>query len=145
MPAGFDRDSPTLFGGGNGGDAGEFIPVLDTVYVHNLSPNWKLGVSAGSFFGLGLDYDNDWAGRYYVQKAELLSLMINPVVAYRVNDWLSVGAGFSILYAELDQRSAINNVLDGLPDGRLKLEDDDVGFTLRSRSTAQQYARNQSD
>jgi long-chain fatty acid transport protein len=39
-----------------------------------------------------------------------------------------VGAGVSVIYAELTQKAAINNVLDGLPDGELKLEEDDVGY-----------------
>jgi long-subunit fatty acid transport protein len=35
------------------------------------------------------------------KEAELLTFGVNPGVGYRVNDRLSVGAGFSILYAEL--------------------------------------------
>jgi long-chain fatty acid transport protein len=57
-------------------------------------------------------------------------------VGYRVSDWLSVGGGFNIVYAELTQKAAINNGAvpgqAGLPDGELKLEDDDAayGFNL---------------
>lgn len=126
----FDTDSSS-FGGGDGGNAGDFVPAAGLHYVHNLTPDLKLGVSTGSFFGLGLDYDNDWAGRYYVQKAEFLTLGINPGVGYRVNKWLSLGAGFSVIYAELEQKAAINNqVTDGAgtPDGQIKVEDDDIGY-----------------
>jgi long-chain fatty acid transport protein len=59
----FDVDESS-FGGGNGGNAGYFTPAGSFYYVHNLSPDFKLGVVAGSYFGLGLDYDDDWAGRY---------------------------------------------------------------------------------
>jgi long-chain fatty acid transport protein len=60
----FDTDESS-FGGGDGGNAGYFTPVTTLHYVHSVTSNFKLGVSAGSYFGLGLDYDDDWAGRYY--------------------------------------------------------------------------------
>ncbi|MCK5316205.1 MAG: outer membrane protein transport protein [Anaerolineales bacterium] len=126
----FDTDS-SGFDGGDGGNAGDFVPAAGLHYVHNLTSDLKLGVTTGSFFGLGLDYDSDWAGRYYVQKAEFLTLGINPGVGYRVNKWLSVGAGFSVIYAELEQKAAINNqVTDGAgtPDGQIKVKDDDIGY-----------------
>jgi long-chain fatty acid transport protein len=127
----FNLDSAT-FSGGNGGDAGDFIESGSFHYVQSLSEKWKLGISAASYFGLGVDYDDDWAGRYYVQEADLITYGINPGVGYKVNNWLSVGAGFSIAYAELEQKSAINNATaEGdptFPDGRIKLKDDDVGY-----------------
>ena len=124
------------FGGGDGGNAGGFVPGGGFHYVHRVTDDLRLGISAASYFGLGVEYDNDWAGRYYSTKAELLTFGLNPGVGYRVNNWLSLGAGFSVLYAELDQKSAINNSAvpgqAGLSDGQLKFEDDDVayGFNL---------------
>jgi len=127
----FDSDS-TTFSGGDGGDSGDFIPAGSLNYVHSLTENLKLGISAGSYFGLGVDYDDDWAGRYYVQDAELVTLGFNPGIGYRINDWLSIGGGVTILYAKLEQKAAINNaVAEGdptFPDGRIKFEDDDVGY-----------------
>ena len=45
----------------------------------------------------------------YATEAELLTFGVNPVAGYRVNNWLSVGAGFSVLYANLDQKAAVKN------------------------------------
>jgi long-chain fatty acid transport protein len=127
----FDADAST-FGGDDGGNAGGLVPAGSLHYVHSLTEDWKVGIGAGSYFGLGVDYGDDWAGRYYVTEAELLTFGINPGMAYRVNDWLSVGAGLGILYAELTQKAAINNGAvpgqAGLGDGKLSLEDDDVGY-----------------
>ena len=127
----FNVDSAT-FSGGDGGDIGDFIPAGSFHYVQSLSEKWKLGISAATYFGLGVDYDDDWAGRYYVQEADLITFGVNPGVGYKVNNWLSVGGGFSIVYAELEQKAAINNaVAEGdptFPDGRIKLEDDEVGY-----------------
>lgn len=120
------------FGGGDGGNAGGFVPSGGLHYVHSMTDDFKMGVSMGSYFGLGVDYAGSWAGRYYVTEAELVTLGVNPGAGYRVNDWLSLGAGFSIVYAELTQKAAVNNAAvpgqAGLSDGRLEIEDDDVGY-----------------
>ena len=85
------------FGGGDGGNAGGFVPAGSFHYVRSLSSDWRLGVSVGSYFGLGVDYGDDWSGRYYIKEAQLLTFGVNPGVGYRINDWLSVGAGVTLL------------------------------------------------
>jgi long-chain fatty acid transport protein len=79
-------------------------------------------VSLGSYFGLGMDYGDHWAGRYYIQQGELLTMGVNPTIGYLVNDWLSVGAGFSVLQGRLTQEVAV------VSDGKLKIDADDVGY-----------------
>ena len=118
------------FGGGDGGNAGGFVPAGGLFYVHSLSQDLKLGFSAGSYLGLGVDFDNDWAGRYYIQKEEFTTAFANGSVGYRVNDWLSLGAGVSIVHGELEYQAALNNQLDGGADGRIKFDDTDadIGF-----------------
>ena len=123
----FDTDFAE-FGGGDGGNAGGWVPAASFSYVHNVSPDLRLGVTIGSFFGLGLDYGKSWAGRYYVQEAEFLTVGINPGVGYRINDQWSIGAGFSAVNSQLKQKVAIRNLGQDQPDGQLKLEEDDWGF-----------------
>jgi long-chain fatty acid transport protein len=134
----FDRGSGTTLSGGNGFNAGAPIPSLSSVsvpfpagslfYVYSLSPDLKLGVGAASAYGGGMNYGKEWVGRYNVQKSQLLSATLNPGIAYRVNDWLSLGAGFSVNYALLSETTAVNNLAERLPDGRLKFKADDWGF-----------------
>lgn len=126
VTAKFDADSVSK-SGGNGGDAGDFVPAGNLAYVHGLSPDLKLGVYLGSNFGLGLNYDDDWAGRYYVQEGEIVVMGINPSLGYRVNNLLSIGAGLNVVYGQLTQDVAISNLL-GNPDGKLSLDSDDVGI-----------------
>ncbi len=129
VQAEFDTES-SRFGGGDGGNAGDFVPAGGFHYVHSFSERFKAGVSVGSYFGLGLDYGRSWAGRYYVTKGSFVTLGVNPGVSYRLTDWFSVGAGFSVLYAQLDQEASINNSITdpGTADGKLKIEEDDVGY-----------------
>jgi long-chain fatty acid transport protein len=117
--------------GGNGKNIGSFTPVANTSYVHVVSPDLRLGVTVGSYFGLAIDYGDSWQGRYYVQKAELLTMGVTPSVGYKVNHWLSIGGGATILYGKLKQDMAVNtSPLGGrdLDDGTLKLDADDVGY-----------------
>ena len=122
----FDADQPNTFGGGNGGDAGSVFPSAGLYYVRELNPDWRFGFMLGSALGLGVDYDDDWAGRYYVQEALLTTVAAFPSIAYRATDWLSIGGGIGLNYASLDQEAAINNeVTDpGVPDGRVELDAD---------------------
>ena len=131
IEARFDTDAST-FGGGNGGNAGGVVPAGSLHYVHVYDDDLRFGISAGSYLGLGVDYGDEWAGRYYVTEAELMTFGVNPGIGYRVNDWLSVGGGVSLLSASLDQKAAINNAAvpgqAGLADGSMELEDSDTAY-----------------
>jgi long-chain fatty acid transport protein len=123
----FDTDTST-FGGGDSGNAVGWVPSGGLFYVHSLSSDLKLGVSAGSYLGLGIDFDDDWAGRYYVTKSELVTVFTKASVGYRVNHWLSVGAGAGVMYGKFDYRAALNNLPDAISDGRIEFEDSDTAF-----------------
>jgi len=59
--------------------------------------NSGLAVGIGVFapFGLGTEWPAGWSGRYFAAKADIQAVMVNPTIAYRVNEWLMLGAGFS--------------------------------------------------
>jgi len=124
----FDAGSGTTFDGGSGGQQGGFVPGLGTYYVRPINDRWAIGASLGALAGGALDPDNDWAGRSYISDMSFVALGLNPVVSYRVNDWLSVGAGFMVSYASLDldlrlpragnliDRSAVQDKVAGITD-----------------------------
>ncbi len=121
----FDPDADTPISGGNGGDAGGPAPILGGFYVHSLSDRWKLGANLITLTGAMLDYDNDWTGRYLNTDVKLLTVTFFPTVAYRVNDWLSLGGGPQIMYAELELKAK------GPPpngNGKVKIDGNDVAF-----------------
>lgn len=124
----FDPGSGPTTPGTDGGNAGGFIPTGGIYGVYSILPELKVGASLNSYVGGSLSYDDDWVGRYYSTEAEILTFNFNPVIAYEVLPWLSLGAGFSVQWAQLNSEAAINNALDQLADGRLKYEDDDFGF-----------------
>jgi long-chain fatty acid transport protein len=115
-------------GDNGGGNAGYFTPVPTLYYVHSIDSDLKLGIGVGSYFGLGLNYSNEWAGKYYVQRDSYNTAAINPSIGWRISPWLSVGGGFSVVYGALSARVAINTPDPAAPDGRLKYDASDVGY-----------------
>ena len=129
LRAEFSPDSNTTASGSDG-EASTWLPAGGLYYVHNLMPKLKIGVSTVGYFGLGLEYENDWVGRYYVQEIKLQALGVQPALAYQVTDWLSLGAGVVALYGVLDEKVAVNNIGPNQPDGKLKIEDSDLTYQV---------------
>ena len=124
----FDVAPQTTTSGGGGGNAGVFFPIGSFFYVHKLSERVRLGLAVFSDFGLGGDYGKTWVGRYYITEASLITGKINPSIAYEVNNWLSVGAGFSFAVGRLTFQSKVNNARPRVPDGGFALESWDEAF-----------------
>jgi long-chain fatty acid transport protein len=129
MQVEFSPDSKTTTTGSDG-DASTWLPAGGLYYFHDLMPRLKLGISAVGYFGLGLDYEDDWVGRYYVQDVKLQAVGVQPALAYRVTDWLSVGAGVVALYGVLEEKVAVNNIGPNEQDGKLEIEDSDLAYQV---------------
>ena len=83
---------------GNGGD---FIPLAKVPYAYFAMPindQWAAGVGVFVPFGTNTDYSDDFAGLGFADQTQLKSLDIQPAVAYRLNDQLSLGFGLDISY-----------------------------------------------
>jgi long-chain fatty acid transport protein len=120
----FDRDSDTPATGGNGGEAGGWVPLMSTHYVHFLSENWRFGFSTFTISGAALDYDDDWTGRYECQDVSILTMTLSPTLAYKLSDELSVAGGVGAIYGNLELDVAIDRPFN-LPDGKAKIDGDD--------------------
>ena len=125
----FKVDS-AAFGGGDGKNNQDFTPAGSFSYVYSATSSLKLGLVAAPTFGAGSDFDDDWAGRYYVLEGKFNTFAFNPGIGYRVNKWLSLGGGLAVMVANFKNKTAINNqVTDpGFPDGKIEFEDNDAGF-----------------
>ena len=80
-------------------DTTELVP---SGYIsHQYSNKVWFGLGVNAPFGLKTDYDSDkWVGRYNADKSELLTININPSMAFKFNDTVSIGFGVSALYAD---------------------------------------------
>ena len=86
--------------------------VLPNVYwTRKASPNFAYGVGIFSPFGLAQKYGNRQTSifRNQVTNVEIQTIVVNPTVAWKVNDLLSVGAGIDFMYgkAKLSQAGVV--------------------------------------
>lgn len=109
---------------GSKGQASAWLPSGSFFYVQPMNECLTLGFGSLGYFGSDLKYNNHWVGRYDVIHTFLEGFSVVPAAAYRVNDCLSVGLGANVMYGIFRQKSAINNTIDALPDGKLKLHDE---------------------
>jgi long-chain fatty acid transport protein len=89
----YDLNNPDLEGPGN---VVGWLPAASSFYSHSISDDLKLGMALYGNFGLSLNFDDDWAGRYLVKEATLMGVTLQPSVAYRINKMWSVGAGLGL-------------------------------------------------
>ncbi|MCX5880359.1 MAG: OmpP1/FadL family transporter [Deltaproteobacteria bacterium] len=125
---GFSPNSGSTVSGSDGGNAIGWAPGGSIFATQKLNKDWSIGFGVLSYFGLSEKYDDNWVGRYYVQKSSLIGLTLTPAVSYRVNDWFSVGAGLNMMYGYIDDQVAVNNIVDSRPDGQLKYKDTKWGY-----------------
>lgn len=121
----FSSDDTTTTSGGDG-DASSWMPGGSVYYLHNLSPDVKIGLGVLSYFGLGLDYGDSWSGRYYLEDTMLVGLTLMPSISYRMNESFSFGAGINAMYGMFENSSSVFNPVQ--EDGKLKVSDEDWGF-----------------
>lgn len=110
-----------------------FVPF--NVYVGGplkKGSKWALGLGVYTPFGSGLNWGNDWTGRYLVESIKLQSIFVQPTISYRINDIISVGGGFVYAFGNLDLTQALpiqnENGIDG--QAELKGNANGVGFNL---------------
>ncbi|MGH8616114.1 MAG: OmpP1/FadL family transporter [Burkholderiales bacterium] len=83
-------------GGDNGGDAGGVSGIPNAYVSWQLTDSLWAGVGVSVPFGLKTEYDASFIGRFQSQHSEVKTIDINPSLAWKVTDWLSLGGGFSI-------------------------------------------------
>ena len=126
LPAGpLLANTPTLSGGNENGATFGVVPNL--YFTMDLTKKLKYGFSITAPFGLATDYDRDWIGRYFAKESELITVDINPSLAYMVNDSFSVGLGISAQYANATLSQAVFNG-PGMPDGFAEVKGDDWSY-----------------
>ena len=124
----FDSDVATA-GGSDGGNSGSVAAIPSLFAVAPLNEDWRLGFGLSVPTGGGVDYGRDFVGRYQAYKSELAVMSISPSVAYRVNEQLSLGAGVSFLYSDMDLRIAVKQPGPFSSDGQAEMSElDDWGY-----------------
>lgn len=129
---GIDGDSE------NGRLKGQMIPA--GYVTHQVNDKVWLGFAMTVPFGMGTEYDRNWSQNQRGTSSKIYTFDMNPNIAYKVSDFISLGAGVSVQYAKAKLGMGMGSLTvstDGknttdLSIGHAKLEADswDWGFNL---------------
>lgn len=128
--------TPTAIFGASG-DIGESAVVPATYSAYQLTDQLWVGLSSTAPFGLITKPRDSWAGQVYSRSSKVFSANFNPIVGYKVNDWLSIAGGPVIQYFQTTLKSA-SGVAPTAPS--LILKGDDVGFGFTAGATITPWA-----
>jgi long-chain fatty acid transport protein len=70
-------------------------------YVTYGLEQWSFGLGFYAPFGLGTEWPESWPGQRDAVKADLHAFYVNPTVAFRPIDCLSLGFGFSYIFSDV--------------------------------------------
>lgn len=114
----------TVSGGSGGNPFGGLIPVPSFYATGQLTDRLWLGIGVTAPFGLKLEYDNDFFGRYDSLHTDLKTYNVQPSLAYRLSDALSVGGGVDVQYAKATLTNALPNLSPLAADGTAQVKGD---------------------
>lgn len=101
-------------------------------YVSDLSqPKLRFGIGYNTPYGLATDWARDSFASKMSEESDMLMTNLNPTVAYKVNDYISIGAGLDYFSAAFDKHRVISTSLsDTQGDFQLKGEDESFGYNI---------------
>lgn len=109
----------------NGRMKGQFIPTGYTTYQVN-DKLW-LGFGMTVPFGMGTEYGRGWEENTSGTSAKIYTFDMNPSFAYKISDFISIGAGISVQYAKAHLGQT---VFDGLAHGKVEGDSWDWGYNF---------------
>lgn len=109
----------------NGRMKGQFIPTGYTTYQVN-DKLW-LGFGMTVPFGMGTEYGRGWEENTSGTSAKIYTFDMNPSFAYKISDFISIGAGISVQYAKAHLGQA---VFGGSAHGKVEGDSWDWGYNF---------------
>lgn len=115
---------------GNGGDGGGWGFIPNGYISWAMTKDLYLGLGIGAPFGMRTEYNDKWVGAAQSTYFDIKTYNINPSVAYRVNDVVSIGGGLNWQRVEADYRRLVNVTTGSTSPLKLTLEDDSWGWNI---------------
>ncbi len=73
------------------------VSIVPNAYAtYKLNDSFSLGLGVFSRFGSANEFDEKWAGSAVVTAVDVFTITANPVIAWRVNDMLSLAGGIEL-------------------------------------------------
>jgi len=119
--------------GSRNDDAGVDAIIPAFFFATPINENTTFGISTVTPFGLATSYNPNGQQRYYAVDSEIQSVNINPSIAHKLTERLSIGAGLQAQYI----KATLTSVVDvgglffsspGTRDAMGKVKGDDWGY-----------------
>jgi long-chain fatty acid transport protein len=111
---------------GNGGDGGGTGLVPNAYMSWALNKDLYVGLGIGAPFGMATEYGNPWIGAAQSVKFDIKTINVNPSVAWRANEWLSLGFGLN--YQTINAEYFKRYIVASATTQDLKLDDSGWGW-----------------
>ena len=112
---------------GDGGDAGSWAFPPNAYLSWALNKDLYVGLGINAPFGLATKYDKPWKGSAHSDEFDIKTININPSIAYRVNEMVSLGGGVSWQKIEADYYRQVG-IAPGVAGVRAHLNIDDSAW-----------------
>lgn len=95
--------------GNDGGNAGITALVPNLYYKMDFNDDVTFGLGVSVPFGLSTEYKKGWLGRYNALESAVETININPAIAWKASERLSIGGGISAQYIKAKLTNAIDS------------------------------------
>jgi long-chain fatty acid transport protein len=130
---------PGLAALGSSGDIGQDAIVPATYGSYQINDRLWIGLYTGAPYGLVTKPNPFWSGQLYARTTSVFSLEAQPTIGYKVNDWLSIGAGVRGQYLKVRYFSAVGptatNPNPFVPSAGLEGDSFGIGYSLGATLT----------
>ena len=85
-------------------------PLSTPIFGHfgyKINDKLAVGVNVTNPAGNSLVWGDNWAGATLIQDVALKSFNVQPTVSYKINDFISIGAGLMIDFGSFEQRKGL--------------------------------------
>ncbi|WP_373019416.1 OmpP1/FadL family transporter [Thiomicrorhabdus sp.] len=103
------------------GDNGATVGLVPNLYWSDTVGDYQVGLGINVPFGQHVSYDSDWVGRYHATETDLKTININPSIARKVNEHLSLGFGLNAQYLDVILEQKMNQSALGDSDANAKV------------------------
>lgn len=90
--------------GDDGGNGGGTSVIPAGFYSYSISPKLRVGVGVTATYGSETEYSDTFAGRFSGRYTSIHQININPSIAYKLNDMVSLGFGVNYAKNEIEFR-----------------------------------------
>lgn len=111
-------------------------PVSTPFYLHAMygfgkDKAFKAGLSVVTPYGSTVKWEDNWIGKTYLEKISLRAIYIQPTLAYKINDKISVGGGFQYVLGSVNLQRKVALPVNGLfADSQLEGNSTGFGWNL---------------